>query len=172
MNSKIDRMKSAKKYFITENEVKCHHFDEKMLDFVSILTVHGFQVIDFCEGHLDEIKEPDINMVDKIPNLNKRIQKAHNFYPYVRFTINKVSSKSMLNFMDILEKFYKDRPTEYKHTLTIGDYDLKDFIIKPLSGDVSSLITDKKEQEKLHTLYHKEINDFVEFYKKEDIKKG
>lgn len=165
MRSNAESFKMAKSKILTDQATRCHHFDESMFEFISILKFAGFQIVDFCQGHLDELQKPDLNFKSPITHLEQRIKKATSFYPYVEFNMRKTPTKSIAKFLDSLEEFYQNRKTSYKYFLMVEPYNTYNHKIKPMSGDIDSLITDKLEQEKIYKRYHKEINDFVVFFK-------
>jgi hypothetical protein len=145
-----------------------------MQNIINSLAKINFELVEYFEGDLQELPKFEINDDYNIPKLEENLKKANNFYPYIIFDLANYKYEYILQYLDLIDKFYENRDTKHSNRLNFesifDNYNsTSKVILKPISADCLA-IEDKETKNKTLELFKKEFKDFGLFLNSQKLK--
>ena len=145
-----------------------------MKNIINNLAKINFELVEFFDGEFKEPQDFEINYDYNIPKLEDNLKKAHNFYPYIIFDLANYKYEYILQYLDLIDKFYENRDTRHSDRLNFeiifDNYSsTSKAILSPISADCL-ILEDKSTQKKTLEIFQKEFKDFGLFLNSQKLK--
>jgi len=153
----VSGFEEVKKEMLKKEDKLGQKIEPGIIDLVTALNCLGFETVSSCEGHPERggTFYPEVIIMTK-KGENDKIQDC--------WHRNLMMHK---NLIKLLQEFYKNRDIEYQHMLITSIISNAGTELRPHSGYLTKILTDKTERNNLHNIYTNEIKDFTDFLKKQ-----